>query len=138
MPNTYIDKFVRVVKKEMDRYGCDITIIRDISTSDDYIVQTSTAPVLEQEFPCRGILFERTLQSNGNGVYGNTLIEVGDKQLFIQPPEDDGFYQTNETDVIHPNRDRIRIGDKLYRVITFKQVNPSADNSVLFECYIRQ
>ena len=64
------------------------------------------------------------------------MISQGDKQLFIQP-DDDGWYQDTEVDSIVPNRDKIRIGNKLYKVITFKQINPSTQDSVLFECYVR-
>ena len=138
MQNPFMDKFMRVVKKEMDRYGCDVTIIRDISSESDYDPVTGTTPQNIEEYPCRGILFDLTLQSNGDGYKHNTLISQGDKQLFIQPPEDDGWYQDNEATTIIPNKDSIRIGDKLYKVITFKQINPSTQDSVLFECYVRE
>lgn len=133
-----MDKFMRVVKKEMDRYGCDVTIVRDLSSQDDYDPVTGMTTVNLQEFDCRGILFDLTLQSNGDGYKHNTLISQGDKQLFIQPPDDDGWYQDTEVDSIVPNRDKIRIGNKLYKVITFKQINPSTQDSVLFECYVRE
>ena len=133
-----MDKFMRVVKKEMDRYGCNVTIIRDLSSQDDYDPVTGMTPVNLKEFDCRGILFDLTLQSNGDGYKHNTLISQGDKQLFIQPTDDDGWYQDTEVDSIVPNRDKIRIGNKLYKVITFKQINPSTQDSVLFECYVRE
>lgn len=135
--NPYLDKFTRIVKKEMDRYGFDLDIIRT-TPSTEYDPLNPLAPAEETLFPCRGILFDLTLQSNGDTFRPNSLINAGDKQLFIQPPEDDGFYNTNETDVVLPNRDKIKIGNKMYKIITFKQLNPSATDSVLFECYIRQ
>ena len=133
----YLDKFVRVVKKEMDRYGFDLEIIRDTSTF-EYDPVNPLALQQRRYILVGVILFDLTLQSNGDTFKPNSLINAGDKQLFIQPPEDDGFYNTNETDVVLPNRDKIKIGNKLYKIITFKQLNPSATDSVLFECYIRQ
>ena len=61
----YLDKFVRVVKKEMDRYGFDLEIIRDTSTF-EYDPVNPLAPATETLYPCRGILFDLTLQSNGD------------------------------------------------------------------------
>lgn len=133
--NPYMDKYMRVVRKEMDRYGFDLTIIRQ----EDSAYDTATGAVVETlvEYPCRGIIFDLTLQSNGAQTKPNTLIEMGDKQLFIQPPKDDGWYQENEAEAIYPNKDKIKINGKLYKIVTFKQVNPSLSESVLWECYIR-
>jgi len=131
----YVDKYVRVVKKEMDRMGFDIIIQR--ADQSIYDPATSTISNVVKEFECRGLLFDLNLQSNGDGTKYNTLIEAGDKQLFIQPPEDDGFYHTSNIDLIRPNKDTVKIGDRIYTIVTFKQLNPSTQNSVLFECYIR-
>lgn len=130
----FVDKFVKVVTKEMSRYGTDVEIIRTTSV---YNPHYSTSTSSETIYPCRGILLDLTLQSNGDTTKPNSLIEMGDKQLFIQPTDDDGFYQDNETGSVFPNKDKIRINGKVYKVITFKQINPSTTNSVLWECYIR-
>jgi len=133
--NPYMDKYMRVVRKEMDRYGFDLTIVRNEGSTYD----TATGAVVETlvEYPCRGIIFDLTLQSNGSGTSRNSLITNGDKQLFIQPPDDDGFYYENELELIKPERDHVVIADNVYKVITFKQINPSTSDSVLFDCYIR-
>lgn len=129
-----MSKFAKVVSKEMQRYGFDLEIIRSTNT---YNPATSSATIQETSYPCRGIIFDLTLQSNGDQTKPNTLIEMGDKQLFIQPPKDDGWYQENEAEAIYPNKDKIKINGKLYKIVTFKQVNPSLSESVLWECYIR-
>ena len=130
-----MDKFARVVTKEMQRYGFDMSVVRQVKGA--YNPATSSASITELEIPCRGIMFDLTLQSNGDQTKLGTLIEMGDKQLFIQPTEDDGFYYNNETGSLYPNQDRVKIGGKIYKILTFKQVNPSTLNSVLWECYIR-
>ena len=133
--STFMQKFARVVSKEMDRYGFDLDIVRTTATG--YNPATSGGTMVETLFPCRGILFDLTLQSNGDSTKLGTKIEMGDKQLLIQPCDDDGFYQDNETGQIYPNKDRVKINGKYYQVITFKQLNPSTQDSVIWECYIR-
>ncbi len=132
---SYIDKYARVVSKEMDRLGTDVTLIRKVNGV--YNPQTSSVTQTEIEVPCRGMLFDLTLQSNGDSTKPSSLIEMGDKQLLLQPNEDDGFYQENELGSIYPNKDVVRINGKIYKIITFKQINPSTTNSVLWDCYIR-
>jgi hypothetical protein len=82
-------------------------------------------------------LFDLTLQSNGTSTFRSTLIEAGDKQLFIQPPvkSDNPNWITNE---IVPGRDTITIKGDSYDVVTFKEINPTTTNSILWELYIRK
>jgi hypothetical protein len=135
MNNPYMEKYARVVRKEMDRYGFDLTVIRKEDSV--YDPALGTAVDVTTEFKCRGILFDLTLQSNGTGTSKNSLITAGDKQIFIEPADQDGWYQDNELDAIKPERDKILIGSTLYSVITVKQINPSTNCSVLYDCYIR-
>lgn len=130
-----MEKYARVVRKEMDRYGFEITVIRQEDST--YDPATGTAVDVTTEFKCRGMLFDLTLQSNGTTTSKNSLITAGDKQLFIEPPDQDGWYQENEFDALKPERDQVLIGNDLYSIITVKQINPSTNCSVLYDCYIR-
>lgn len=105
-------------------------------TSGDYNPVTSSVGVVTTEIPVSAILLDLTLRSNGLTKEANSLIQAGDKLLFVRPP--------NKADpdadflVVDPTSDRIRIGSTVYTIVTFKEVNPSAQNQILIELYIRQ
>jgi hypothetical protein len=56
--------------------------------------------------------------------------------VFIQPPAKALGNIPRAT--IQPNKDRIKIGNITYKIVTSKEVNPSLSNSVLIELYVRQ
>lgn len=82
------------------------------------------------EIPVEAIMMDLTLQSNGASVKFGTQIEAGDKELYIRPIE--------ELPTISPSSDTVKIGTTEYRIVTFKEVNPSASNPILFNLYIRR
>lgn len=129
--------FDKVVAKYMAMYGFDLEIERTTEAS-EYDVETSRLIEVKEVIPARGMLFDLTLQSNGTSTFRSTLIEAGDKQLFIQPPSKRGQYQDVTTDAIVPGRDTITINGDSYDVVTFKEINPTTTNSTLWELYIRK
>ena len=130
-----MDKFARVVTKEMQRYGFDMSVVRQVKGA--YNPSTSSAPITELEIPCRGIMFDLTLQSNGDQTKLGTLIQSGDKQILIQPSFSDGYYYDEEVMVLEPNKDYVQVGNKKYKIVTFKQLNPSSNEAVIWDCYVR-
>jgi hypothetical protein len=130
-----MDKFHKVVAKEMSRYGFDVNIT--VNRGDGvYDPVTSTYTESTTTLICRGILFDYTLQSNGTSTHKSTLIQAGDKHLFLQPP-----MQVDPNTLItslSPEKDNITIGTDTYSIVTFKEVNPSVSNSCLWEVYIRK
>lgn len=129
--------FDKVVDKYMSRYGFDIQI-EYLSPESDYDTESGTIIEVKELVSARAMMFDMTLQSNGTGNFRSTLIEAGDKQLFIKPITKNSEYQDVTLDTITPARDRIVIGGDKYKVVTFKEVNPSTSNSCLWELYIRK
>ena len=131
----YMNKFQRIVDKEMQRWGFDVTVIRVVKGI--YNPATSQATNTEIQIPCRAMIFDLTLQSNGTAYKSGTLIEAGDKQLLIQPNFSDGYFQHEEVERLEPNKDFVLIGNKKYKIITFKEINPSNSDSIIWDCYVR-
>ena len=129
--------FDKVVDKYMSRYGFDIQI-EYLSPDSDYDTESGTIIEVKELVNARAMLFDMTLQSNGTGNFRSTLIEAGDKQLFIKPIIKNTEYQDVLLETITPARDRIVIGGDKYKVVTFKEINPSTSNSCLWELYIRK
>lgn len=129
--------FDKVVDKYMSRYGFDIQI-EYLTPASDYDTESGTIIEVKELVNARAMMFDMTLQSNGTGNFRSTLIEAGDKQLFIRPISKNTDVQAVTLTTITPARDRIVIGGDKYKVVTFKEVNPSTTNSSLWELYIRK
>jgi hypothetical protein len=140
LTSSVFSPFDNVVAKYMSRFGFSLNIVRILSDDNSYDPITSTVTTEEQLIPVTGMLWDLTLQSNGTGLYKNTLIEAGDKQLLIQPPSKSSEYYNSEYNCssVIPGKDFIRINDDTYKIITFKEYNPNTTNSVLWECFIRK
>jgi hypothetical protein len=101
-----------------------------------YDPATGTNNVSYTEIPVQAIQVDLNLRSNGMSVGNGTLIQDGDKQLYIRPP--------NKTDplalflTVNPAADKVKINDTIWRILTFKEINPDASNQVLIELYIRR
>lgn len=82
------------------------------------------------------ILLDLTLSSNGLSTRHGTTVIAGDKQLVVRPP--------NKKDplapalVINTATDRVIVNGIPYKVVTFKEINPTGDNPILFDLYIRR
>lgn len=126
--------FDGVVQEFMDDFGFTATYIK--GGEGTYNTATGENVVTNEEIPVRAILMDRTLQSNGLGTQLGSLIQAGDKQLYIQP--------TQKTDtsataiVVNAAADRVRIGSVTYDIVTSKEINTTADDQILIELYIRR
>lgn len=115
------------VGRMVARYGGSITVekggegVYDTATS-EYVGGATTHTV-------RALVFDYTLQSNGAATAKGSLLEVGDKQVLIEP--------TTAVQNLNPAKDSIFLGDKKYRIVTYKETNPSLSGNILIECYVR-
>lgn len=113
-----------------------LTVVYIKQTTGDYDTTTREALVTTYEISVQAILLDLTLRTNGLSTEQNSLIQAGDKLLFVRPPE-----KTNplaSSILVNPSSDRIRIGNTTYKIVTFKESNPSAANQILIELYIRK
>jgi hypothetical protein len=130
-----VSSFDRVVANMMRNYGTTATLVVP-SDQGTYDALTSEYVTPEVEYVVRILVFDYTLQSNGDQSMKNTLIGAGDKQVFVQP--------LNKTDSnltmpeIRPEKDYIVFGGVRYRIITVKHLNPSLQDNILFELLARK
>jgi hypothetical protein len=126
----------RTVATMMSRFGT--TAFVKVAISEQYDTETSENIVTYQDYPVNVMVFDYVRMTYGERTENNTLIETGDKQVYVQPP------QKTETGIalphVYANRDMLKLGDKLYKIITVKQMNPSMtqEGCVLYELYIRE
>lgn len=121
-----------------DFHSTAAELIRDFGTAaklvkqptGDYNTATGTVDGVEQEINVELILLDLTLQSNGLSVKYNTLVEAGDKEAYVLPNRVTPF-------TIGPS-DRIRVGGIEYKVVTMKEINPTATEPVVFTLYLRK
>lgn len=109
-----------------------------IAISEQYEPETSENIVEYHDYPVNAMFFDYLKKNEGLGTDGKTLIQSGDKQVFVQPPQKSDAGIALPT--ISPNKTFLVLGDKTYKVITVKQHNPSMTNNgcVLIEMYVRE
>jgi hypothetical protein len=128
------EDFDHTVLHFMNEWGSDFQYIR--SVDGEYNPATGSTSSTEKKFLVRGIMMDMTLQSNGLGTRYGTQILAGDKQFFMQPPNKatDGAPAL----VVNPTTDRIKLGNVLYSIVTFKEVNPTGADPIVFELVLRR
>lgn len=126
----------RTVASMMSKFGTTAYI--SVAISEEYDPSTSENTVSYQDYLVNIMVFDYVRKTEGEGAEHNTLIKTGDKQVYVQPP------QKTEVGIALPhlnaNRDFLKIGDKTYKIVTVKQLNPSLaqENCILYELYIRE
>jgi hypothetical protein len=126
----------RTVASMMSKFGTTAYI--SVAISEEYDPSTSENTVVYQDYPVNIMVFDYIRKTEGEGTQNNTLIKTGDKQVYVQPP------QKTEVGIplphLNANKDFLKIGDSIYKIITVKQLNPSLaqDSCILYELYIRE
>lgn len=124
--------FDSMVVEFMNEFGTTATII--LHHTGTYDTSTGVYANGTTNVSVKAILMDRTLRSDGDQNSANSLIQAGDKQCFIQPPEKNG----GSVIQINTSSDLCLIGGTTYRIVTMKQINPSTTDNVLFELYLRK
>lgn len=131
-----MNQFDRTIATMMKRFGTTAAI--SVATGEKYNPATSENVVFYVEYPVNVLVFDYIDKTSGVGTEQNKLIQSGDKQVFVQPPNK----TANGLPLPHlsPNRDRLKLNDKLYRIVALKQLNPSMTNEgcVMYELYVRE
>lgn len=79
-------------------------------------------------------LFDYTRPNNGSGVKFGTEIVQADKEAYVIPPQKTGGTPI----VVDPVNDSIQVGGISYSIATFKEVNPSGVDPILYMFYLRR
>lgn len=132
---TSLSDFDGAVAEFMQEFGFTATYLHPDGTS-SYDPATGTNTVNYLRIPVKAIQMDLNLRSNGTTVAPNTLIQSGDKQLYIQPPnKSDALLLPLKVD---PAIDKVDINGVVWRILTFKEISPSASDQILIELYIRR
>lgn len=129
-----MDDFDELVLSFMCEYGVIATYIQ--IPEGVYDTATGENVVTPVEIPVEALQLDLPLTRNGASTQNGTLIQDGDKQFFVRPP--------NKTDcnaaplVVNPAADKLRIGSVEWNIITFKEINTTGNNQILIELYVRR
>ena len=116
------------------KYGGDANIIVE-GVSGVYDPVTSTYTTTDDsQCPVRVLLMDYTNKKDGLGQIRDTLIQEGDRRCLVLPPERLGNVQQP---LIQPNKDKIQIGNLVYKIVSLKDLDTSGVYSYMYELYIR-
>jgi len=79
-------------------------------------------------------VLDLTLQSNGLSLKYGTEVLAGDKEVYMIPPQKTGGAAIS----VNPGADKVVVGGVTYTVVTFKEVNPTMTDPVVFFLYVRR
>jgi hypothetical protein len=95
-----------------------------------------TVSTTDTEFSIQAIKMELPRPTNGVTTNSNSQIEEGDQILYIRPTE-----KADEFDsaiAAKPTGDYVIINNSRWKVVAVKEYNPSAEDNILYEMYIRK
>lgn len=99
-----------------------------------YNPATGTATTVTTAIPVKVMLMDLTLQSNGQSVKYGTEILAGDKEGYLVPPIKSG----GPAIVVDTVNDSLTVAGIIYSIETFKEVNPSGVDPILYSLYLRR
>lgn len=97
-----------------------------------YDPNTGTNTAVTVEAAVQLIVMDLTLQSNGYSVKYGTLIQAGDKEIYIRPTDQMKLLG------IDPASDSVRVGSVTYKIVSFKEVNPTGTDPIVYSLYVRR
>lgn len=123
------DPIVRTVLNMMAFRGGDATVIVP-SKDAEYDPATSTSKNSVVNYPVRAIVFDYLQKHDGMGGGSKTLVESGDRQMFLKPSPD--------LPKLRAKIDSVIWGDRKFTIATCKEMNPTGTNVILYELFIRE
>lgn len=119
-----------------------LSIVSELGTTGTYtsITQGSYDPVagttgvMKSSQPVKVVLFDLTLQSNGMSLRYGTEILAGDKEAYMIPPQKTGGAAVT----VSPGVDKLTVAGVAYTVVTFKELNPTGSDPVVYFLYLRR
>ena len=82
------------------------------------------------------IYMDFTLARFGQQTAEGTLIQIGDKQCFMQPLNKSDPLQAMPT--VQANRDRISVGGRVYKIANLKVINPAMNDAIVYEMHLKE
>jgi hypothetical protein len=129
-----MDDFDWTVTAFMDDFGGEAVIkVKGASKKDP---ATGLIATIVESYPVRAILLDLDKTTSGVSQASGTTLQIGDKVCYIKPPQKDGKPYTLPP--LDPAKDTVTMGGVEYTIVTLKDRNPSAANSIYLELYLRK
>lgn len=126
--------FDRMISEMMSEFGFVTTYFHKVSESFNDTTNV-ISPVFE-EIEIEAIKMELVRPVEGSsGTKSGSLIQDGDQMLYVRPTEKVDVFA--DAIAINPASDRININGKMWKIVTSKSYDPSANDCILYELYIR-
>lgn len=129
-----LEDFDGVVADMMADFGGVATYISQSNYSFDPL--TGVNSVSTVSIQVQAIIMELSEHSGGISFKYKTLIQEGDKLMYLRPPE-----KVDSSAVplhIDPTTDKIIMNNITYKIVAARETDPSAANIVLHEVYVRR
>lgn len=123
-----LDPTIRTVYNMITRYGGDSTLV--VLTQGEYDPTQGEAVTQETLHTVRTLAFDYIQKADGVGTKFGTLIQDGDKQLFMLPKAG--------VPAPRPQVDKITYEGVRHSVVALKALNPSGNKVIMYEMYIRK
>lgn len=117
-----------IVRNVMARTGVDATLI--CPSVSVYNPETSTNVLTEVTYPCRAIVLDFALISNGTLVDKDTLTTSSDKQVYLDLTQPDGSQPPIK---LQANGFKLLVGTTTYRITVVKEYNPSTNERIMYD-----
>ena len=117
-----------IVKNVMARTGVDATL--SCTSVSVYNPETSTNVLTELTYPCRAIVLDFALISNGTLVDKDTLTTSSDKQVYLDLTQPDGSQPPIK---LQANGFKLLVGTTIYRITVVKEYNPSTNDRIMYD-----
>lgn len=128
---TFTD-FDQAVLEMVTEYGTTGTYTKVSGST--YNPTTGSVTSSTTSFPIKVYLHDLTLQSNGYSYKYGTQVQAGDKEAECVPPIKTG----GQAMTIDPVNDKLTVAGVSYSIVTFKEVNLTGDNPILYSFYLRR
>ena len=110
--------------KLLTKHGQDITLRTTVVG--DYNPSTGTATTTVTDTTRKGVIFDYNLVVYGNDTINNTLVQAGDKRLYL------------DANGVAPSlNDQVIVGGVTFQIKNIKDLSP-AGTCILFDCTIRR
>lgn len=132
-----LSDFDECIMLMMQDFGTIATlIVQDDSTAAYNPITSTYEGATPAQYAVNAIFMDYTLQRYGQQDQAGTLIQNGDKQCFLQPINKANSGLTMPT--IQPNKDRISVAGKIYKIASLKMVNPTMVNNIVYELHLKE
>jgi len=129
-----LNNLYRMVFSILRREGVTASLVQIGATGTYDPTTSSYTPSASVTTPVKVVLLDYSATQNGLSVNENTLIQIGDKQCYMDA-------KTNGVDLAtkpSPAGDTITVAGQMWRIMNVKEYNPTGSYTIMFDCLLRK